>query len=111
MELGGINNLSYVVQAGDASDILRVYRTTGDLERTRAEHALLLELAASNLPFQVPLPVATRQGETLVPVTHGKQATFASLFPMVPGHHPIGNDRSMYRTCGRALGELDRALG
>ena len=106
----GLNNLSHFVRTPAGSYFLRVYRNTNDAARIRYEHALLLGLQRAGLSFAVPLPLATRGGDTYAVAAGGGEEVVAALFPVIPGEHPERGDAAQAAACGEALGELDAAL-
>jgi homoserine kinase type II len=109
--LGGSNNASWRVTTPAGSHVLRLYRNTGNLPHVEHEHTLLQRLAGVPLSFGVPLPLLSRNGRTLEPVTLDSRPQFASVFNVIPGEHPSdwANARRV-RAAGEALGELDKAL-
>src|SRR5689334_6062768 len=60
----GTNNLSCFVDTPGGSYFFRVYQNTAEIVRIRYEHTVLLRLQDVGLPFAVPQPLATRQGNT-----------------------------------------------
>jgi homoserine kinase type II len=106
----GRNNLSMYVDTPAGTHLLRLYQNTGDVARRRYEHALLAQLQQAGLSFAIPPPVPTGTGETLVAVPHAGGQALASLFRLIPGHHPARDNPAHLRAAGAALGELDLAL-
>lgn len=106
----GVNNLSYFVHTPAGPYFLRVYRNTNDAARVRYEHALLLGLQRAGLSFAVPLPLATRGGDTYAVAVENGEDVIAALFPVIPGEHPARGNAAHATACGEALGELDAAL-
>lgn len=91
--------------------MLRLYRNRGNLPHVRFEHEVLQQLDQAPLSFQVPVPLSSRNGDTLVPVDLEGETYFASLFALIPGEHPSDwSNRVRLRAAGAALGELDRVL-
>jgi homoserine kinase type II len=99
----GINNTSFLVEAGSGTFVLKRYLDAGVPQRVRFEHALLSALATHALPFAVPVPVRSRSGESIVVVEGGSIA----LFPLILGHSPEHGDVAIAGPCGRALAALD----
>jgi len=106
----GTNNLSRQIDTPAGPYLLRIYQNTSDPGRIRFEHALLLALQREELSFSVPLPLATRRGETYVELGHDGRDAVAALFPLIPGRHPEYGNVAAAARCGEALAELDDAL-
>lgn len=106
----GHNNETYFVDADEDPYVLRVYRNTADASRVRDEHDLLGRLAAAELPFATPRLVRTRDGDTLAVLETPAGARLAALFFRIPGD-PAALDAPNARLGGRALAQLDAALG
>jgi homoserine kinase type II len=106
----GLNNESYFVDAAEGQFVARVYRNTADPLRVRDEHDLLARLALQELPFQVPAPLRTEGGDTLAVLESADGPRLAALFARIPGE-PAALDVPNARMAGRALAQLDRALG
>ncbi|MFZ5824199.1 MAG: phosphotransferase enzyme family protein [Bacillota bacterium] len=104
---GGWNNLSRLVTANEGRFVLRLYQNTANPERVRFEHELLTRLAAEGLPFDVPAPVATRTGESLVTTSEG---ALAALFRLIPGTGAEGLNLAHARAAGEAQARLHRAM-
>src|SRR5262245_34888314 len=63
---GGTNNQVWRVETLDGKHyVLRLFADLSWLPRLRSEAALLTALAEQDLPFQVPAPIQTRNGEGL----------------------------------------------
>lgn len=107
---GGTNNRSRFVDTSSGSYCMRVYQNTADPDRVRYEHAILDRLDECGLSFQVPTPVASRDGETFVRIEGADVSRLAALFPLIPGRHPAAGDPREAELCGEALGELDAGL-
>jgi Ser/Thr protein kinase RdoA (MazF antagonist) len=87
--------------------VLRVYSNVADPAGRRFEHELLRRLAAAELPFAVPRPLPSDDGDTLR-VVGGR---LAALFPRIPGE-PLSEDGGPWlRPAAAALARLDIALG
>ncbi|WP_165546782.1 phosphotransferase enzyme family protein [Kribbella soli] len=98
----GTNNTGYYV--GDEF-VLRIHRNA---IAPTYEHAVLRSL--SGLSFAVPVPVPV-DGETTVRGELHGETVLASLSRRIPGEHPVRGDSGRVEACGRALAELDHALG
>jgi Ser/Thr protein kinase RdoA (MazF antagonist) len=109
--LGGSNNTSWRLGTASGEYVLRLYGNLGNLPHVRFEHAVLRQLGRIPLSFEVPVPLPSVDGDTLVPVELGGERQFASLFALIPGEHPRDwSNRARLGAAGAALGELDRAL-
>jgi len=106
----GLNNESYFVDAQEGEFVARVYRNTADPSRVRYEHELLAHLALQDLPFAVPAPLATAEGDTLAVLETPEGPRLAAVFHRIPGE-PAGIDIPNARLAGRALAQLDAAFG
>src|SRR2546430_14460961 len=105
----GLNNDTYFVYAREGEFVLRVYRNTADPERVRFEHELLGRLATQELPFAVPAPVRTHEGDTLAVLETDDGPRLATLFFRIPGEPSSGTAHDAW-LAGRALAQLDAAL-
>ncbi len=105
----GVNNDSFFVSAREGDFVLRVYRNTADHERVRYEHEILGRLAAQELPFAVPSPVRSRDGDAVAVLETAQGPRLATLFARIPGE-PAAITRATARLAGGALARLDSAL-
>jgi len=105
----GLNNESFFVHAREGEYVLRIYRNTGDPSRVRDEHDLLARLAMAELPFATPMPMRTRDGDTLAVLETPDGPRFAALFPRIPGR-PATLDAPNARLGGDALARVDVAF-
>src|SRR5579872_4925371 len=96
----GTNNLSRFVDTPGGSYFFRVYQYTADIGRIRYEHTLLLRLQDAGLPFAVPRPRATRQGNTYAGFGGDGDRPVAALFPVIVGRHPKRGDAAHAFACG-----------
>lgn len=100
----GTNNPTYFVEAAGGRFVLRV--SMGTAERLAFEHAVCQRLG--ELPFEIPVPVATIDGKTWAEAGSGGRAR---LTRAIPGEHPRRESVVQAEVCGRALAQLDLALG
>lgn len=107
----GTNNFSFRVEAETGRYFLRIYRNRIDHVQLGYEHAVLIRLQEAGLSFAVPAPVVAGDGATMVAVVFDGRETIANLFHLIDGVHPKRGDVEQAEICGRALGELDAALG
>jgi homoserine kinase type II len=109
--MGGTNNRSWRVETAGGAYILRAHQNEGNLAHVSYEHVLLARLARRGLSFRVPVPLPSRAGRTLQPISGDEASTtYLSLFPVIPGRHPQAGSVDEARTAGAAVGELDAAL-
>lgn len=116
----GTNNEVWRVETPGGAYVLRVYRNHGDLARLRFEHDVLLQLQAVGLPFAVPAPIATLDGETFARMAREEDGeggdggkggeALATLTALIPGEHPRREDLAQAEMAGEALGLLDAML-
>jgi homoserine kinase type II len=106
----GLNNESYFVDAAEGQFVARVYRNTAEPSRVRDEHDLLARVALQELPFQVPMPIKTEDGDTLAVLETTGGPRLAALFARIPGE-PATIDVANAHLAGRALAQLDLAFG
>jgi homoserine kinase type II len=92
------------VHTGSGEYILRTHR--GDADAIRYEHGLLQWLAGRKLSFGVPVPIASRTGETLLDTQEG----LVSLALRLPGNRVERGDPIQVQAMGFALGELHAQL-
>jgi Ser/Thr protein kinase RdoA (MazF antagonist) len=105
----GVNNETYYVDATEGQFVLRVSRNTADPRRVRYEHELLGRLVAQELPFKTPVPLKTRENDTLAVFESDEGPQLATLFFRIPGE-PGSATTALAYPAGRALGQLDAAL-
>jgi len=109
---GGTNNMVWRAEtAAGERYVLRLFPDLAQLPRLRYEAALLQALSNVDLPFHLPLPIMTRDGDSVAFLEQedGRQA-FASLSPFLPGERPDRNDLSLAPPAGAAMAILDSAL-
>ncbi|HEY7340538.1 MAG TPA: phosphotransferase [Ktedonobacterales bacterium] len=107
----GANNAVYLVDADSGRYVLRVYHNHADAARLDAEFQILLALQHAGLPFAIPSPVATADGQYYTRFADADQrGQMAALFPWLPGDHPDRRDTAAAFGAAVALGQLDQAL-
>lgn len=89
--------------------MLRIYDTHRDRGKIEFEHAVLQKLGGRSLPFQVPVPILTPTGETLVQLEEGA-GKFACLFQYIDGDSPAEEESGYFESFGEAAGTLSRVL-
>ena len=105
----GFNNETYFVDAREGQFVLRVYRSTAEVGRVHDEHDLLGALALQELPFAVPTPMPTREGDTVAVLEGADGPRLATLFTRIPGS-PAEKTPRHARLGGRALAQVDLVL-
>lgn len=103
---GGYQNATVLVSCVAGEFVLRLYTNVADPGHQRFEHELLRKLAAAELPFAVPRPLPSDDGDTLRVVA----GRLAALFVRIPGD-PLPKDGGpALRQAAAALARLDVAL-
>ncbi len=113
---GGTNNSIWRADATDGQAY--VLRLTPDLTRiphSLYEAELLQALYEKNLPFRLPLPLSTKNGERIVLFGQEQEKpAFATLYPLLPGFSPNRpperNDLLSASHAGATLALLDEAF-
>lgn len=103
---GGLNNSSMGIHTGAGDFVLKTLTVHKDRAMLRYEHALLAWLATQPLSFQVPTPMPTRRGDTLVTTPTG----YELLVPYVAGQRPHYTEAAQMEAMGAALAELHSVL-
>jgi Ser/Thr protein kinase RdoA (MazF antagonist) len=104
--LHSVNNRSLGLRTGAGDLIWKTYGPVHSVEALRYEHALLLRLATRALPFELPVPLAARDGATLRRGPHG----WGALMRRLPGFPLNPADPAQVELLGAACGELIAAL-
>lgn len=107
----GTNNRSFIVTTGAARYFLKTYRNMAASDRIRFEHELLRSLDGMHLPFAVPVPIASRSGETMVQIGTSEQSWHASMSVVIPGRVAGFGDEAVASRGGDALAVLTGAFG
>jgi homoserine kinase type II len=101
----GTNNQTFLVRHGQQRFVLRVSGFLSAAE-VGAEHQILRRLRRGGLPFQVPEPVASTDGRTVI----GTPAGPATVCRWLPGVRPGMDSEAAFERFGRAAGLLGAAL-
>jgi homoserine kinase type II len=101
----GTNNQTFLVAQGDRRFVLRISENLL-VAQVRAEQRLLGRLHRAGLPFDVPEPVATADGMTVIDTPAGP----ATLCRRLPGARPDLASEAALERFGRAVGLLSVAL-
>ena len=109
---GGTNNLVWRAETADGERyVLRIVPDLTRLPRLRYEAALLLALSDVDLPFRLPLPIRTHNGDSIAFLEQEAEIqAFAILSPFLPGERPNRDDLSLAPPAGAAMAGLDKAL-
>ncbi|WP_199614124.1 phosphotransferase [Paenibacillus alkalitolerans] len=106
----GVNNTTLYVEVEGNKYVLRIYETHKDESKVMIEHTVLAELSKyTALPFQVPQPVSTRSGQTVVRLNDGSDK-IASLMRYIPGVNPVFDRPETVYSFGQSAGSLLVAL-
>lgn len=100
----GTNNEVLLLRCGTRELVWRRYQNLA-IEQVRREHRLLARLTAADLPFSVPSPLRTGDGDTLVP----DGTTAIELHDAIPGRRPQHNSYEIALVAA-AFGLLRNAL-
>ncbi len=108
---GGTNSQVWRATLPDGTAYVLRLLSTQSLPRAQAEFALVRALADRGLPFQVPVPIPTRDGTDIVPLS-GTDAPshYAALLPLLPGEHPERADLAQTAGAAHGLAALDVAF-
>jgi homoserine kinase type II len=107
----GANNAVYLIDADSGRYVLRIYRNHADAARLDAEYQILFALRDAALPFAIPAPIATIDGQYHTQLSDAEHSgQIAALFPWLPGDHPDRQDTAAAFGAAVALGQLDLAL-
>lgn len=106
---GGWNNTTYFVQEGPKQAVVRIYNTHQDIKKIKFEHHVLKLLGQQTYRFQVPQPLTTLNGETVVQVPDSS-GRYACLFEYIEGASMGERDALLPSVLGEATGELSQAL-
>lgn len=101
----GTNNQTFLVTRGRQRFVLRISENLS-LGQVEAEQRLLRWLRRADLPFEVPEPVATADGKTVIETPAGP----ATLSRWLPGVRPDFGSEPALERFGRAVGMLGQAL-
>ncbi len=109
---GGTNNLMYRVRAATGAYVLRLSGTLVNLRRLSFESDVMAQLQAFGLPFALPIPLRTAEGELAARLSAAGQGgeRWATLTPLIAGELPVRESLAQATAAGEALGLLDAAL-
>ncbi|MET8001390.1 phosphotransferase enzyme family protein, partial [Nonomuraea glycinis] len=101
----GTNNQTFMLRQADLRFVLRVSQSLSAAQ-VGAEHRILRWLRQAGLPFQVPEPVATLSGDTVIETAAGP----ATVCRWIPGVRPDLTGQTALGRFGRAAGLLGEAM-
>ncbi len=110
---GGTNNTLYHVTSaapGVAAHVLRLAASHHDERRARLEYTALVGLERQGLPFAVPTPILTADGEPWATLATAGGAALATLTRFIPGQPPERDNLAQAERAAEAIGALDVAL-
>ncbi len=109
---GGVNNQTWKIEMAEGqSYVLRLIPDKNYVEHIRYEVAVLKALSEKNLPFLLPVPVKTRDGDSIGLIEQeDNEAVFALLTPLLPGHLHDRNASDIATNAAVALAQLDSAF-
>ena len=114
---GGTNAILYRVQTSTGAYALRLVGAQVTPRRLRFEYDILTRLDAEGLPFALPTPLLTAQGDSFARIAlagelAGETAgeTLVTLSQLIPGQRPQRDDLAQAEGAGEALGLLDEML-
>ncbi|MBB3110316.1 homoserine kinase type II [Paenibacillus phyllosphaerae] len=106
-EESGMNNTTMMIYAANERYVLRIYDNHQDEGVVQVEHQVLQALARSDMPIQVPKPVANKQGLTVSTAPDGK---LAALYHYIEGHRPTVDNLHHVAGLGQAAGSVAKVL-
>ena len=109
---GGVNNLVWKVEMAEGqSYVLRLIPDRNYIAHICYEAAVLNALSEKVLPFLLPIPIKTRNGDSVGTVEQENGAeVLALLTPLLPGRLHDRSDVVIVANAGIALARLDSAL-
>lgn len=105
----GWNNTTRYLENNGRSCVLRIYETHREEDKVAFEHDILMKLASEQLSFQIPSPVKTPEGTTIIRMEDGS-GRFACLFEYIEGVSPKPEAFRAAYSFGLAAAELSGAL-
>lgn len=103
----GMNNTTRFVMVQGQRYVLRIYETHRDASKVKYEHSILLALQEVSLPFRIPKPVRSPEGDTILRLEDGK---LAALFHFMEGVNPTFEELPQLYSFGRTTSQLTCAL-
>jgi homoserine kinase type II len=103
----GKNNTTLFILANNEQYVLRIYETHQDEDKVNFEHAVLLALTERPMSLSSPVPMRTRDGQTIVKTQSG---SLAGMFRFIDGANPALEDLEQIYSFGKAAGQLTAEL-
>jgi homoserine kinase type II len=103
----GENNTTLFILANNERYVLRIYETHQDEDKVNFEHAVLLALIERPLSLSIPVPMRTKDGQTIVKTQSG---FLAGLFRFIDGTNPGLENLEQIYSFGKATGQLTAEL-
>ena len=107
---GGYNNFLYSVEGDDKHFVLRIYGNHAKPHLIAHELGVLWQLGRVRLPFIVPAPVLTKDGQMCALMNLQGQRKLAVLLPFIEGENPEPKNLLHTEAVGEALAQLVDAL-
>lgn len=106
----GYNNTTRYIEANGQQYILRIYESHQDHNKVKLEHEVLLKLqSVPNLSFQVPVPLMTKHGDTMVRL-NDESMKIACMYHFIVGENPSLDHPEIVYSFGKITGSLLIAL-
>lgn len=103
----GKNNTTIFILANNEQHVLRIYESHQDEDKVNFEHAVLLALIERPFSLSIPVPMKTKDGQTIVKTQSG---LLAGLFRFIEGTNPALEDLDQIYSFGKAAGQLTAEL-
>ncbi len=109
---GGVNNQVWKVEMAEGNSyVLRLIPDRNYIAHIRYEVAVLRALSEKSLPFLLPVPVKTWDGDSIGTIEQEDgEEVFALLTPLLPGRLHDRNNVAIVANAGVALAQLDSAF-
>ncbi|WP_157801054.1 phosphotransferase [Bacillus solitudinis] len=104
----GYNNTTRYVERSGQNYILRIYETHQDLRKVQVEHEVLLKLHEQKSPYQIPLPIPSLTGETVV--IEKETGKLISMFHYIEGENPSLSKEKIVYSYGQTVATLLKTL-
>lgn len=102
----GYNNTTRYIEMGEQKYILRIYETHKDESKVKLEHEVLLKLKQNpELPFQIPVPLFKKDGETMLRL-NDQTNRIACIYRYIEGYNPVFDNQNHLYSFGKSVGYL-----
>ncbi|MBM7602861.1 homoserine kinase type II [Metabacillus crassostreae] len=106
----GYNNTTRYIECDEQKYIVRIYESHQDLKKVKLEHEVLLKLQEiRDLPFQVPVPLIAKNGDTMVRL-NDTSMKIACMYHFIIGENPTLDHPEIIYSFGQRTGSLLKAL-